>query len=87
MEQQTKKCKSCGRTLPLEAFLKCNRTADGRMNECKECRERRRKSAETSSGNPLEKFTGRQLIEELRRRGYRGTLEYVEVHKIDMSNF
>jgi hypothetical protein len=34
--------------------------------------------------NPLEDFTPRQLMEELKRRGYTGKLQYVEVKNIDL---
>ena len=34
----------------------------------------------------LSEFTPRELMEELKRRGYVGTLEYVEVHKINLEN-
>jgi hypothetical protein len=34
--------------------------------------------------NPLEDFTPRQLMEELKRRGYTGRLQYVEVKDIDL---
>lgn len=34
--------------------------------------------------NPLEDFTPRQLMEELKRREYTGKLQYVEVKTIDM---
>ena len=81
--EKTKKCLGCGRTLPLTEFSRHWRSKDGYMEECKECR-RRRTSAATSS-NPLEKFTARQLMLELKTRGYKGTLEYVEVHHINLS--
>lgn len=44
---------------------------------------------ESASGggidNPLSAFSPRELMEELRRRGYRGKLEYTSV--IDIENF
>ena len=33
----------------------------------------------------LQEFTSRELILELKRRGYEGKLQYVEVHNIDIS--
>ena len=36
-EPHTKKCKECGRILPLDAFSKNARAADGRQTVCKEC--------------------------------------------------
>ena len=37
--------------------------------------------------NGLSAYTPRELMQELHNRGYKGTLEYTEVHKIDISNF
>lgn len=33
----TKKCKKCGRELPLEAFGKSSRSLDGLSSHCREC--------------------------------------------------
>lgn len=79
-----KVCKGCGRNLPLSAFALHDKSKDGHMSECKECR--RRKSSKASKGNPLEKFTARELMHELNRRGYDGEISYVEVHKIRLSD-
>jgi hypothetical protein len=35
----------------------------------------------------LEQYTPRELIEELSRRGYKGKLQYTQVHVIDLENF
>ena len=83
-EEPMKVCKGCGRKLPLSAFALHDKSKDGHMSECKECR--RRKSSKASKGNPLEKFTARQLMHELNRRGYDGEISYVEVHKIRLSD-
>lgn len=40
-----------------------------------------------SKENALASATPRDLMNELYKRGYRGVLEYTEVHKIDISNF
>ena len=77
----TKVCKACGRTLPLSSFGVHNKSADGHMAVCNDCRHRKR----LNTDNPLENFTARQLMCELRARGYRGTLEYTEVHHINLS--
>lgn len=37
MEEKTKKCRVCGRELPLTAFSKNRRERDGLCNRCKEC--------------------------------------------------
>lgn len=85
-EEPTKVCKGCGRVLPLSAFSSHPKALDGHMSECKECRRRMAGSKKSAQGNPLEKFTARQLMHELRERGYKGELEYVEVHKIRLSD-
>lgn len=78
----TKVCKGCGRELPLESFQLNNKAADGRMTECVDCRRRRRN--QNVQSDPLAKFTARDLMKELFKRGYEGTLQYVEVHKITL---
>lgn len=85
-EVKTKICPSCGRELPLDSFLKQNHSADGHMKECKECR-RNRRTEGTSKSNPLAKFTARELMHELRLRGYDGEIKYTEVkvHKMKLS--
>lgn len=79
-----KKCVQCGRELPDEMFWKNSSYSDGLMSRCKDCENERRKKAiranKMSKGcNPeLEKFTPRELIQELKARGYKGKLEYVQ---------
>lgn len=92
MEAKTKVCPKCGRELPIENFGK-GLNKDGLRSYCKECcnlvsrQFRRKKLGENVSPNPaLENFTPRELIDELRARGYGGTLTYTEikVHKINL---
>ena len=85
----TKVCTKCGRELPLDQFSKQAKAKDGKRSQCKECDleyqrkkyEERRLSRTNNtafsklySNIELAKFTPRQLIEELKARGYRGTL-------------
>lgn len=84
-EEKKKVCKECGRELPLSEFARHDKSKDGHMSVCKECR-RRKHSKTDSAVNPLEKFTARQLMHELKRRGYDGEISYVEVHKIRLSD-
>lgn len=73
MTMKTRTCKCCGEEKPLEEFM---RGAFGYMSLCKKCHHQKsmegkmRKAAENSK-NPLEKFTPRELLAELKRRGYR----------------
>lgn len=93
-EVKTKVCKKCGQELPLDQFYTSVNCKDRHLNVCKKCKNshdklRNQIKKESQSGihkvfvNPdLAKFTPRQLIEELRGRGYTGELKYVQVIKI-----
>ena len=73
----TKRCKSCGQLLPIIAFKTDPRSKDGYCHICNACK------AKGKEGNPkLAEFTPRELMEELRARGYHGTLEYVQKYSI-----
>ena len=75
----TKVCACCGNELPITAFNRHGRSKDGYSSVCRACK------AKIGDGNPeLVKFTPRELIEELRVRGYHGTLEYVQRHSINV---
>lgn len=37
MDKETKKCRECGRELPLTSFSILRRSPDGRHSRCKEC--------------------------------------------------
>lgn len=83
LPEEKKVCKGCGRELPLSCFKEHNKSSDGHMSECNDCR-RRKLSKKEAKVNPLATFTARELMLELRNRGYEGTLEYTEVHKINL---
>ena len=73
----TKRCKSCGQLLPIIAFKADPRSKDGHCHVCNACK------AKGKEGNPkLAEFTSRELMEELRARGYHSTLEYVQKYSI-----
>lgn len=84
---ETKICKVCGTELPISEFRKTP-MAPGRVNTCKKCSERRRiesrerNKSENSIGGgsngELARLTARELIEELRARGYKGKLYFTK---------
>ena len=93
---ETKVCKYCGCEKPIEEFYS---NGQGLTSCCKECHTKRmvegrkrnkeikQKLSEINDVNKyrLADFTPRELMEELKRRGYRGKLEYIETHTIDLS--
>ena len=82
----TKKCPKCGRVLPVESFNRCNATKDGLQIHCRECqkvfRMKRRQSQigmhKVYSKPDLAKFQPRELIAELKARGYSGELSFTQ---------
>lgn len=96
---QTKECKCCGRELPLNNFKKtrygdyvsvCTECSTKKLRENKQKRieEQKKKVEDVRAENRqlcLADFTPRELMEELKRRGYRGKPEYTETHTIDLS--
>ena len=96
--EELKTCSRCGRELPLVNYRKTR--WGGYANVCTECtrqsnietRARKKEvlaashqaELEKASAMRLQDFTPRQLMEELKRRGYEGTLTYVEKHIIDL---
>lgn len=79
---ETKICKGCGKELPLSDYHKDERMIGGHKNYCRECvskqeEEKKKVKKAMQEDNPLSAFKPRELIEELRKRGYRGKLQYV----------
>lgn len=88
-QSSVKKCSKCRRELPLTEFYNSKSMSDGKDCYCKDCRKLKQKEiynhrlGRTNGGNPaLADFTPRQLIEELRARGYTGKLQYIQEIKI-----
>lgn len=72
--EQKRYCRKCKQWLPISHFEKYGA---GLRHICKAC--------QYNIKNPSEKFidfTSRELIEELRRRGYRGKLTYTEITEV-----
>lgn len=76
---ETKVCKVCGKELPLSEFRKSLLVPNG-IATCKKCVNERIKKTKLfkettgSTNTELAKFTPRELIEELKSRGYKGKL-------------
>ena len=98
---ETKVCERCGREFPIENFKVtrwgthskiCNECVQTKFKETKNkgvADEYKRLEDELKKARQLRihEFTPRELIEELKRRGYTGKLSFVETHIIDMENF
>lgn len=84
-EIKTKKCSKCGRELTLDNFSKCASSSDGLQWQCKECHregvkkayyKRKEKSFDVTplgkvyTNVELAKFQPRELLAELKARGY-----------------
>ena len=88
---ETKICRKCGKELSIDNFYKDRSAEDGLRCYCKACikaynaskktdTERRRGGLTKVFTNPdLAKCKPRELIEELKARGYKGTLTYEQV--------
>ena len=74
--KETRHCKCCGKTLPVEYF---ERYAGGLRRVCKACRRN-----ESGVSERFKDFTARELIEELRSRGYKGTLKLVRIEEVKL---
>ena len=73
---QKKTCKCCGKELPITMF---NRKGPGYRNICMSC-----ERDKIGISDKFKDFTSRELIEELRSRGYKGILKYVKVEEFNL---
>ena len=81
---ETKVCSRCKRELPVSGFYTSKRSKDGLQSYCKDCTKQVQaaRSGRADKDSPLVAFTPRELIAELRRRGYRGELRFENVIKL-----
>ena len=91
---KTKVCSRCSMELPLTEFPKNAQCRDGHSGVCKKCkreqiRDYRRNLAEKArlydEREGLKAYTPRELMLELKRRGYEGVLTFTERKTIDIS--
>lgn len=73
------RCTKCGNEYPLSQFPIDNRAKSGHRTICRDCFNARQaelyaQKKQSNSDNPLAKFKSRELILELRNRGYSGEL-------------
>lgn len=73
------KCTKCGNEYPLSQFPTDKRAKTGHRTICRDCFNARQnelnaQKKQLKTDNPLSTFTSRELIEELRRRNYKGKL-------------
>ena len=98
MEQILKKCRCCGRELQMSNFKKgrwgyvsvCNQCDKQHRAEKRQVRidEQKQKVEDMRAETRqlcLADFEPRELMAELKRRGYEGKLVYTETHTIDLS--
>jgi hypothetical protein len=78
-QPQTKVCKRCHQERPVSEFAVSSKSADGLQSWCRSCHRQNYIEKEKLGGaeSPLSQFKPRELIEELRKRGYSGKLKYV----------
>lgn len=71
---EKKKCKCCGKELPLTMF---NKRGIGYRNICISC-----ERGDTGASDKFKQYTSRELMEELRSRGYKGVLKRIKVEEV-----
>ena len=73
---ETRKCSVCGEVLPVDMFTRHGR---GGENVCITC-----KRKQSGKSGALAKFTPRELIDEIKGRGYKGKLTYTVVKTLNI---
>ena len=71
---QKKVCKCCGKELPITMF---NKRGTGHRNICISC-----ERGENGASEKFKQFTSRELMEELRSRGFKGILKRIKVEEV-----
>ena len=73
---EKKTCKCCGKTLPLTMF---NKKGPGYRSICISC-----ERGESGASDKFKEFTSRELMEELRSRGFKGVLKRIKVEEVNI---
>lgn len=71
-----KTCKCCGKTFPLTMF---NKKGPGYRSICISC-----ERSESGASDKFKEFTSRELMEELRSRGFKGVLKRIKVEEVNI---
>ena len=80
----TKVCTKCGTEKPISDYHKSTRSKDGHLSVCKECTNKKQReylcrNLKKVYTNPeLARFQPRELMNELRARGYSGELTFTQ---------
>lgn len=74
--KKTKRCNKCGKTLPIEQFAEFG---SKHRSICRSCQR-----DEDGSSERFAEFTSRELMEELRNRGFKGTLKYTKIEEFNV---
>ena len=74
----SKVCACCGKELPISKFKRHGRANDGYRRVCNDCK------AKVNSNPKLTDITSKELIDELRVRGYRDTIVYSKTYEVVM---
>lgn len=94
---ETKVCKECGKELPIDMFRvthlgrrnTCNDCVTKKIVKTKECKKQAKENlqqVQDARTLRLSDFTPREMMQELRRRGYIGKLYYTITQTIDLEN-
>lgn len=83
--EETKKCKYCGQDKPLSDFAPDRRSKDGLSHTCDHCKRKSTLAEHRVEENPLAKYSPVDLMKELARRGYDGTLTVTERRTVLLS--
>lgn len=69
-----RKCRSCSRILPIDNFYVNESCRGGHEPRCKECKATRKAYTKSSADISLSEISYEILVEELRRRGFKGQI-------------